>query len=454
VTRRRKIILMAAILVGLPPLVIAVVLAALFMDESPPKDDDLRLPPSSLAAEENAFTFFEEAARNTVLPKSTADQTPITPWEETKGLLRIERMASGKGWDADLADRVLAENQECLSLVHKGLACRGCRAPIPVRPLETPEIVPLVGTMGVLIPIQAQRLHRDGRDPEAFALALECMEVGDRLEHASGTIVAWLCGATIKGTGGDVVRLLLKDGTLDAAALKRRAAEVGRYRNAGEGMAAGYRAEYAMWCSVVDNDGSTFLENARGKGGEFIPFLLRKNTTKGLMAESLRPLIQDAAKCATDRGPQPGTPPWKEKSLVSTNAMGRLFCRSMTAPFRGVHDLKCNENSFISAVQTLLALKAHKLEKGRLPETLADLVPEYLPAVPLDDFDGKAIRYDPRKRIVYTIGKDLKDDGGTSREEWDAQERQRKEDLGEAYHPKDFDAELWNFPDPSFPIEF
>jgi hypothetical protein len=51
---------------------------------------------------------------------------------------------------------------------------------------------------------------------------------------------------------------------------------------------------------------------------------------------------------------------------------------------------------------------------GRAPDSLADLVPEFAPSVPLDPFDNHPLRYKklPRGFLVYSIGADFTDDGG------------------------------------------
>jgi hypothetical protein len=67
-----------------------------------------------------------------------------------------------------------------------------------------------------------------------------------------------------------------------------------------------------------------------------------------------------------------------------------------------------------------LAIKAYGKEHGALPQTLAKLVPDYLPRIPKDPFDGKPFRYlrsgvpglPPKAWAVYSIGEDFTDDGG------------------------------------------
>jgi hypothetical protein len=71
----------------------------------------------------------------------------------------------------------------------------------------------------------------------------------------------------------------------------------------------------------------------------------------------------------------------------------------------------------LRTAQTGLAVQRYRLASGRLPDTLAELVPTYLDAVPKDPFDGKDLRYKKLETgfVVYSIGRDGKDDGGKER---------------------------------------
>jgi len=65
---------------------------------------------------------------------------------------------------------------------------------------------------------------------------------------------------------------------------------------------------------------------------------------------------------------------------------------------------------------TMLALRLYEIDEGKLPDTLAALVPEYLPAIPTDPFDGNngPLHYilDHSPPLLYSVGLDGKDDGG------------------------------------------
>ena len=51
---------------------------------------------------------------------------------------------------------------------------------------------------------------------------------------------------------------------------------------------------------------------------------------------------------------------------------------------------------------------------GKVPGSLADLAPNFLPAVPADPFDGQPLRYNKLAKgyVIYSIGEDFTDDGG------------------------------------------
>jgi len=84
-----------------------------------------------------------------------------------------------------------------------------------------------------------------------------------------------------------------------------------------------------------------------------------------------------------------------------------------------------------SIVLAAIGIKRYTLRHGRAPETLSALVPEYLPAVPIDYMDGKPVRYrlnPDGSTVLYSVGEDgtdgdgdagVKADAGNGRNIWD-----------------------------------
>lgn len=76
---------------------------------------------------------------------------------------------------------------------------------------------------------------------------------------------------------------------------------------------------------------------------------------------------------------------------------------------------EAEQRARVSVVQTALAIERFRLANNVLPERLEDMVPVYLTEVLPDPFDGKALRYkrQPVGYVVYSIGMNLQDDGGS-----------------------------------------
>lgn len=69
----------------------------------------------------------------------------------------------------------------------------------------------------------------------------------------------------------------------------------------------------------------------------------------------------------------------------------------------------------VRLARAALWIRAWQLDHGgELPDGLNQLVPKYLPDMPLDPFDGKPLRYNKEQRLLWSVESDLKDDEGKS----------------------------------------
>ena len=108
---------------------------------------------------------------------------------------------------------------------------------------------------------------------------------------------------------------------------------------------------------------------------------------------------------------------WKTSTLGNI----RYALPTMLAPFpeRRIHitfdgipfDV---DRALHEAAMVALVLEAYRDKAGQYPATLADLVPHYLPTMPLDYSTGGPLRYKliDGKPLLYGLGKDGVDDGG------------------------------------------
>jgi len=91
-----------------------------------------------------------------------------------------------------------------------------------------------------------------------------------------------------------------------------------------------------------------------------------------------------------------------------------ILARALMPALARVGELDLMAIAHLRTAQAAIAIERYRLAAGVLPVSLADLVPEYLEAVPEDPFDGKALRYRKLEPgfVLYSIGPDHTDDGG------------------------------------------
>jgi hypothetical protein len=86
-------------------------------------------------------------------------------------------------------------------------------------------------------------------------------------------------------------------------------------------------------------------------------------------------------------------------------------------------------DAYLRAVMTLVACERYRRARGRWPASLAELIPQYLGRVPVDPFDGAAMKYMRLSDgvVVYSVGPDLRDDHGAIRKSGKA----KPDDIGD-----------------------
>jgi hypothetical protein len=102
-------------------------------------------------------------------------------------------------------------------------------------------------------------------------------------------------------------------------------------------------------------------------------------------------------------------------SKRKTTSKIHVILRTFLPSFSGVINCDLRTIAGLRNAQVALAIQRYRLSKGKLPDQLTELVPDYLDSVPRDPYDGKELRYKKLDRgfLVYSIGEDLSDDGGT-----------------------------------------
>lgn len=99
--------------------------------------------------------------------------------------------------------------------------------------------------------------------------------------------------------------------------------------------------------------------------------------------------------------------------MIDSNIIGKILVGIIQPAHEALLRRVAQFQSSSAAIQLSFALRAYHQASGSLPETLDALVPEYIAAIPKDPFDGEPLRYSKAKAILYSVGNDFTDSGGS-----------------------------------------
>jgi hypothetical protein len=395
-------------------IVLLLLVVALLVSRSRQKsafnDSDLLLSRIEVPVESNAFWTLLKATNELYWP----------------GLLQRElgNLSINSNWDESLAADVLKKNRTCMDLFDESL-----RQPfllIP-EPKTITEDYPYLGTWRTISQIESIRgisLFRAKSAKAALDSALKVIQFGQRIENSGGVIIHYLVGSAIKKDGLLRIQQMIADTTLKEADLFALIRELDGFKPNKEGFTNALKVEYQMERTFVDDiavgkyDAAETTTSAPERKFATINMWVFFNPTKTKIGYA------QSARVIRDNMSKPfGNIPWSDlpvletnapiwKRLLSGNAIGDMLYEMQDPELKRLSLRKSQEDVNVTATQLLVALKIYKIRHDKLPKSLSELVPEFFPQVPIDDFDGNPFRYSPDKKLIYSVGPDLKDLGG------------------------------------------
>ncbi|HUW31585.1 MAG TPA: hypothetical protein VM223_08220 [Planctomycetota bacterium] len=399
----------AALNITLALVVIIVISLVLFLtwDESPPNDADLRLARLNIPEDDNAFTWYEKAREK--LQYTDDEQDKLNP------ILEPEDQVPGPDEWALAAD-VVEHNAEVFDLIGRGIACERIEVPEITRYSNELPYLAKWRTMARLMSIRAALLAQQGKHREALEQVMAAIRYGHSVQRCRGCLITYLVGVACKGIGYRRFRQVISYAPLNDAELAEYGRQLAPLESNEAALADAFRKEYVASANLVDDMLAGKYSPTRKK---MPAFLLLPNQTKRLFAEAARTVIGNVPRCPAEyevpEAEQLAQQIREFKPAALRNFTGKLILGMILpatyhAPKEGLGDRMSNR-----VARLLIALRRYQLATGTLPGSLDQLVPKYIDVVPVDLFDGKPIRYDPAKKIIYSVGTDCEDNAG---DEW------------------------------------
>ena len=398
------------------------------VDDSSPDYSDLMPLRPEVAPEDNAYTYFSEADALVVLGSDL-------------DMLDFKR---GKSFETNRIEQIIADNIDVIKVIEEGLKCAVCLAPeISFNdPDSFPNISDQVSIMNLLsTKVRYERLM--GNYSSAVATTVLYLEYVNMRNEFPDSLVSFLVGAGIANSVLYQVSGLVRDSGVSDQQLCRLAEALEEFGDFDESFIYGIRAEFkAMVAFLESSPRFKFIDFSYYVSGNIPDFLLKlplpgymfdSNETKEFTAQTHRNVISNAIL------------PFAQMNLLEEsnesydimdiflhpNILGKSFSE-ITSPETYITPMLRLKVSH-GALRLLIALERYERAHGTLPAVLALLAPEYIDVVPTDPYDGKPFRYASQKDIefvcsgtkskesivmtgiVYSVGEDLIDQGGSTK---------------------------------------
>lgn len=273
------------------------------------------------------------------------------------------------------------------------------------------------------------------RDMTEFLSAFEHTLALGRIVGSQSTMIDRLVGYAMANLAMTDLRHAIADGHVDAPTLRLARGVIDRNLPLGS-LSTALECERYMMLDTIEWTHST--------GGRAIPMLMNHVQAKAAMQSMPTPAFERLVNLTSIVMPS------KEQSIRAANTLYDLMIADSTIPpharpnppasFRFVEDLspryaliktlapavskaleyESMHITDVAGIKALIALELYKDRHGRYPESLAGLVPEWLDALPRDEFNPAGLAYhlkDPTgpassAYLLYSFGPDLADNDG------------------------------------------
>jgi hypothetical protein len=322
--------------------------------------------------------------------------------------------------------RIVASNSTALSLSRRAARLNQSRYPtdLTAGPNAPLSHLAKLKQMAVLLEIEAFAHAKEGRASEAAA-SLDALFALSRSLKGEPTTISQLVAIALDDISCRSLERVMHFVALSDAQLARLAAQVAAAEATNRFIVAliGERAMYGHFIGMAHNNPAALSQYSAGEGEDGSE---RPISNPGLGWRVLGFFERDREfflrAMDTNIAVARLLPP---DSLVAVNVMdamsdeARRTYRVMSGLFLpAISKLPQKDAQHRARLRTALvavAVERYRLARdGRMPDSLSELAPHYLNAVPIDPFDGQPLRLRRLDGgyVIYSIGADGEDDAG------------------------------------------
>jgi hypothetical protein len=269
---------------------------------------------------------------------------------------------------------------------------------------ETPMIFIInLRTITRLSLIKSAYLFEQGKEKEAFEQTIKMIKLGQMLQDNQDFMMSYLIDMGIKFMGLEKIRTMISKTNLSSEILKEYIIQLEQFKLNERGLENALKMEHISMINTKERAIDIYVKRPS--------FFYKPNQGHRIFAEHYRGFINNVDKdCYEMRLPEFKllTLLYSEiKMLLTENIIAKILHDIILVTKDDIFKKKCEEDFSIIGTQLLLAIRAYQVETGEIPISLDKLVPKYISKIPRDPFDGEPVRFDPEKRIIYSVERNL-----------------------------------------------
>ena len=323
------------------------------------------------------------------------------------------------------ARSALQDNAKALALFRRAATLTASRYPISLNELVSPEFTHLgeVRRAAQILRTEAAVAVEDSNG-EAAAEAINCIFAAGRSLSSEPVLISQLTKFAIDAIGVLAVQSTVNRLTVSETHLVALQKSLSLADDTASASLA-LMGERALFIDHLQNPDAWVAANAQAAN-----VAVEESVPQSVLDPLVRLTFKRDMRCGIDAfttniafaqlpDPQRFNSRTNASAIVQRASSGYYILTAML--LRSMEKLFARDAHHTAQVRTALAAVAVERFRlangGKPPDELTALVPAYIDSVPIDPYDGKPVRYRKTEKghVIYCIGADEKDDGGTEK---------------------------------------
>jgi hypothetical protein len=300
--------------------------------------------------------------------------------------------------DTKAIEHTIADCQPALKLGRYGAQMSFCNMPSLDPAILSAQFLSPLRQLASLLVAEGKLAERHGKSDQAIVNYLAVVKLGSDFSKG-GPLLLDLVGAAITRMGSQAVRAWTLQQAPSQADTEKILATLTRI--ASEQMPFAETLRYELRSIKL---GFPDLRMFQGMTIAYFDALFGD-----LIRDAEKPFGESDTQAIMQKWHLDKRPSWY---WVFNRPVPRILLSLMIPSTRSARVKTIQVQVDVEATIVVCALKDYQLVHGDVPEHLSNLVPDFLPSIPIDPFDGKTLRYrrEGTEWVIWSVGPDLKDD--------------------------------------------